>query len=205
MGRRGDHTFEQLNDMILEATKELLSEEGFHNVSTRRIASRIGYSVGTLYNIFQNLDDIYMHLNVRTLDRLIDILREALNDKTRSPIKSIAYAYIKFSIDDFNAWSLLFEYRFQEDLIVPKWYNDRIEQLYDMVGNALGKVLQTDDTASLKEYITVLWAGIHGICVLSTKGKLSRAGIKESQSQALIDNFIDNYLNGIKLKGTSYS
>jgi AcrR family transcriptional regulator len=182
--------------MILNAAKELLSEEGSHSLSTRKIASRIGYSVGTLYNIFQNLEDIYIHINGQTLDTLTSILDAALNDGSGSPIKSIAYAYIKFSRDDFNSWSLLFEYRFQDDIIVPKWYLEKIERIYNIVGSALGRMLKIEDTKELKEHITVLWAGIHGICVLSTKGKLIRAGIQESQ--VLIDNFIDNYIKGVK-------
>lgn len=199
MGRRGDHTFDQLNNMILDAAKDLLIEEGFQRISTRKIANRIGYSVGTLYNVFQNLDDIYMHLNGRTLDELIKILDDAIADKAVSQIKSMSYAYIKFSMDHFNAWSLLFEYRFPENVVVPKWYNEKIEHLYSIVGKALAHALQINDPQKLKGYITVIWAGIHGICVLSTKGKLSRAGVQESQSQLLIDNFIDNYLNGVKL------
>lgn len=199
MGRRGDHTFDQLTNMILGAAKDLLIEEGFQRISTRKIANRIGYSVGTLYNVFQNLDDIYMHLNGRTLDELIKILDNAIADKTVSQIKSMSYAYIKFSMDNFNAWSLLFEYRFPDNMVAPKWYNEKIEHLYSIVGKALAHALQINDPQKLKGYITVIWAGIHGICVLSTKGKLSRAGVQESQSQLLIDNFIDNYLNGVKL------
>lgn len=199
MGRRGDHTFEQLSNMILSAAKELLDEEGFQCISTRKIASRIGYSVGTLYNVFQNLDDIYIHLNGRTLDELIKTMDDALANKAFTQIKSISYAYIRFSVDHFNAWSLLFEYRFPDGLVTPKWYNEKIERLYSTVGKAVGHALRIDDPQALKGYITVLWAGIHGICVLSTKGKLSRAGIEASNSQQLIDNFIDNYLNGVKL------
>ncbi len=197
MGRRGDHTFDQLNKMILDATEALLIEEGFQYLSTRKIAKRIGYSVGTLYNIFQNLDDIYIHLNGRTIDKLTEIIDNAASNISLSPIKAISYSYIKFSVDHFNIWSLLFEYRFPDNTIVPKWYNEKIEQLYSVVNKALVHALKFNDEAKLKDFITVLWAGIHGICVLSTKGKLSRAGTIESQ--LLIDNFIDNYLSGVKL------
>jgi AcrR family transcriptional regulator len=199
MGRRGDHTFKELSTMILDSANNILVAEGFQKITTRKIATQIEYSVGTLYNIFQNLDDIYIHLNGRTLDSLIQTLEEAMKEKNCSQLRSIAYAYVKFSINHFNAWSLLCEYRFSESVNVPKWYEEKIAHLYCIVEKALTNVLNIDNSQHLKKYITVLWAGIHGICALSSKGKFIRTGLVETESQHLVDTFLDNYVNGIKL------
>lgn len=191
MARRGDHTFEELNAMILKAAYEILQEEGFQQVSTRKIAAKIGYTVGTLYNIFQNLDDIFMNLNGMTLDALIKALSEA--DQTN--IKSIAYAYIKFSQNNFHAWSLLFEYQFQDSTMFPRWYQQKVDTLLELVAHSLKRPLDKLSPDKTKECITVLWASIHGISILSSRDKLSKTGA--SNPKSLIDNLIDNYLNGI--------
>ena len=197
MGRRGHHTFEQLSKMILDSAGKLLATEGCQKVSTRKIADSIGYSVGTLYNIFQNLDDIYINLNGRTIDKMILLINKALLNKKTSPIKSIAYAYIKFSCEEFNSWSLLFEYRFADNIVLPKWYEDKIKTLHDIVLQPLKNILAIDNEEILNQYISVLWSGIHGICVLTSNGKLKRT-TGTFKPNTLIDNFIDNYLNGIK-------
>ncbi|MDF3046918.1 MAG: TetR family transcriptional regulator [Candidatus Midichloriaceae bacterium] len=199
MGRRGDHTFKELSNMILDSASNILINEGFQKITTRKIATQIEYSVGTLYNIFQNLDDIYIHLNGRTLDDLIKILEEAIKESNGSQLRALAYAYVKFSINHVNAWSLLCEYRFPESVAIPKWYEEKIEYLYEIAEKALNNILNIDNPQHLKKYITVLWAGIHGICALSSKGKFTRTGLIETESQHLVDTFLDNYINGIKL------
>ena len=68
MARRKDHSHEQLHTMATDAARELAEEEGLRGITARRIADKIGYSAGTLYNVFENLDDLIVHLNGSTLD-----------------------------------------------------------------------------------------------------------------------------------------
>ncbi len=198
MGRRGDHSFEELSKMILDAAYDILEKEGYSKLSTRKIAAQIGYTVGTLYNVFQNLDDIFVHLNGRTLDKLIQHLNAAVaNDSKESKVKVLAQAYIDFSRQNFNLWSTLFDYRFSENHQVPKWYNEKINSLYGVVEKSIRPLLSVKHQDQTKEIITVLWSGIHGICILSIKGKLDRTGVESAS--VLVDHFLNNYMNGVGL------
>ena len=47
---------------ILDAALVLFAEHGFHNVSMQQVADRAEFSIGTLYNYFENKDDIYRTL-----------------------------------------------------------------------------------------------------------------------------------------------
>jgi AcrR family transcriptional regulator len=40
-----------------------MAEEGFARFSTREVAKRIGYSVGTIYNMFDNADALVVAIN----------------------------------------------------------------------------------------------------------------------------------------------
>ncbi|RKZ13460.1 TetR/AcrR family transcriptional regulator [bacterium] len=44
---------------ILDATLYLFSEYGFHNVSMQQVADRSEFSIGTLYNFFDNKEHLY--------------------------------------------------------------------------------------------------------------------------------------------------
>jgi|JI10StandDraft_1071094.scaffolds.fasta_scaffold549330_2 AcrR family transcriptional regulator len=191
MARRGDHTFEELSSMILNAAYEILETEGFQKISTRKIATKIGYTVGTLYNVFQNLEDIFIHLNARTLDSLI----KSLSESDVTSIKSLAYAYVKFSQESFNAWSLLFEYQFDDKTQFPRWYQPKVDSLLGIVANSLKDLSGKCSPEKTKESIIVIWSSIHGICILSNRGKLNKTGASDPKS--LIDNLIDNYLKGL--------
>ena len=52
MGRRSDHSRAELRAMILTEGHRQLSEIGYARFSAREVAKRIGYTVGTLYNVF---------------------------------------------------------------------------------------------------------------------------------------------------------
>ena len=70
MARRYDHSREEIRTMALEAAEKIVVEQGHKGLTARKVMRDIGYAVGTLYLIFENLDDLILHLNVRTLDRL---------------------------------------------------------------------------------------------------------------------------------------
>lgn len=196
MGRRGDHSYQQLNDMIVGAAYELMEKEGHANISTRKIAANIGYTVGTLYNIFSNIDDIFIHVNSLTLNKLYFQLHEAAEKAPNdAKLKALADAYIKFSEENFNLWSLLFEYRLPADQAIPKWYHEKINKMYTLVASVVGSVMPELSEGKLQNTVMVLWACMHGICALSIKGKLDRAGAQSAQ--VLADNLLDNYLQGL--------
>ena len=86
MARRSEHSREQLTEMILNAAQQIVINDGFAGLSARKIATDIGYTVGTLYIVFDNLDDIILHINARTLDEM----RQRLTGRSCKRLSSIA-------------------------------------------------------------------------------------------------------------------
>jgi AcrR family transcriptional regulator len=76
MGRRNDHTRKDIKEMAVKAGLDIIEENGFSGLSTRKVASKIGYSVGTLYNVFENFDDLVFHINALTLKDLYYYVKE---------------------------------------------------------------------------------------------------------------------------------
>ena len=70
MGRRSSHTPQQLRALVLDAAQEIIEAQGLAGLSAREIARRIGYSPGTIYNVFANLDDVVLNVEARVLDAL---------------------------------------------------------------------------------------------------------------------------------------
>jgi AcrR family transcriptional regulator len=197
MGRRSDHSIAELADMIVKTASAIVTKDGLAKLSTRKIAAEIGYTVGTLYNIFQNMDDILIHVNGVTLDKLLKCLKSVIKKSpSNTVVENLANAYINFGIENYNTWSLLFEYRFQDGQVFPRWYREKIESIFDLVRQALKANIPDIKDEVLKESIMVLWAGIHGICILVVKGKLSRTGVESHE--AMMMNFVNNYLSGVK-------
>jgi len=201
MGRRGDHSFKEISDMILDAAQEIVENDGYLKLSTRKIATKIGYTVGTLYNAYKNLDDIILHLNGRTLDSLLEKIQITLknNKNDRLVFKKVGLAYAEFSQEHFNQWDLLSNYRFSEKTEIPKWYPNKVQEIFKTLESQLSNIIPNKTPTEINNAISVMWASVHGICALSIKGKFDHTqGLNKAET--LIENFITNYFKGLGLK-----
>jgi len=196
MGRRSIHTAEELRELILVSTTELIESEGLAGLSAREIARRIGYSPGTLYNVFDNLDDLVLTIEGRLLDRLALALQEvAENDSPHVRLKNIAMAYLQFTHDNPRLWNLLFEHHMQSEANIPHWYQEKLETLLAEVEREIGRLIPTAHDDQVKRSARVLWAGVHGITSLSTTDKL--AIVTTEAASPLVEDLIDHYLTGL--------
>jgi AcrR family transcriptional regulator len=196
MARRNDHTKEEIREMVIRAGSDLIKSSGFSGFSTRQIAKEIGYTVGTLYNVFESYDDIVLHINASTLDDMRKFIEEGLNSKLKNAkaVKQLAKLYIDFAHKNHNSWSALFEYNVPSELDLPEWYNQRIENLFSIVEGLLSEFISKKSEAL--KHAKVIWASIHGICVLSLTQKLNVAGTESVE--VLTDSLIENYLRGLE-------
>jgi AcrR family transcriptional regulator len=197
MGRRSTHTAEQLRELILQASTELIEEQGLAGLSARELARRIEYSPGTLYNVFENLDDLVLTIEGRLLDRLSLALSEVPPDKDPGQrVLSLARAYLKFTHDNPKLWNLLFEHRLPSGRDVPAWYQHKLDGLLAQVEQALAPLMLDGDPDELRRAARVLWSGVHGITSLSTADKLSI--ITTESAAPLVDDLVKTYLAGLQ-------
>lgn len=201
MARRSDHTRDELTKLILDAAFDLVNKSGYTQVSTRKIAAAIGYTVGTLYNVFTNLDDIFIHVNARIIDSLLSNLKVvvAQEPEAKKCLYLLANEYLKFSKQDYNLWNVLFEYRFSDNQVLPNWYTAKIAELFSVLEEVITRVINNStQEEEIKDITAIIWAGIHGICSLGTKGKLAR--IKLESPELLAKKFIDNVIYNLSNK-----
>jgi AcrR family transcriptional regulator len=193
MARRNDHTREEIREMAILAGSKLINELGFTGFSSRQIAKEIGYTVGTLYNVFESYDDIILHINATTLDEMKKFITQNINQKLKNSeaIKQLAKLYAKFAHANYRNWNALFEYTSPSP--IPAWYNEKIESLFIIVENILSEFISKKSDA--KKHSKVIWASIHGICILSLTNKLDVDGTKSIE--ALTDLLVENYLSGL--------
>lgn len=197
MARRSDHSREQIQQMAITAAIGILNKEGPGQLSTRKVASAIGYTVGTLYLVFRNLDELLLYVNAATLDELHDTICSSLSDQ-QTPVeqlKAIAFRYLEFARHHYARWSLLYSHQLPEGEEVPAWFNEKVNALFGLVEAPLKQVSPGMTHEALTCATRVLWSGVHGACELALNNKL-RLG-DEVGADALIHSMIDNYLAGL--------
>jgi AcrR family transcriptional regulator len=196
MGRRSVHTAEELRELILDASTELIQGAGFTGLSAREIARRIDYSPGTLYNVFENLDELVLTIEGRLLDKLSEALAQV--PKTGDPrerVHRLAETYLEFTEQNPKLWNLLFEHHLPAGVTAPSWYQEKLETLMRELEQALGPLMNGSDQQDLQRSARVLWAGVHGITSLSTTDKLPV--ISKETARGLLDDLVGTYLKGL--------
>lgn len=173
MGRRSDHTRDELYGMALDAAESIIRDEGFQALTARKVATRIGYAPGTLYNVFRNQDELILHLNARTLERLDAELRAVpLAGAAEPDIAALAAAYVDFIAGNGELWQVLFDHRIAGSEDLPEWYQAQIDRMMALVEQALVPLIPSPDREARRDSARLLWSAIHGVCSLAVGGKL---------------------------------
>lgn len=193
MARRSDHSRAELSEMAIGAARDIVAKDGLGALTARGVAHAIGYSPGTLYNLFNDLDDLVVHVSARTLDDLYAHLSPA--EPTGEPIddlRSLLRLYLGFLKTHPNLWNALFEYEAPKDRRLPDWYGAKVSKVLGLIEVALSPLFAADAHIELATSARVLWASLHGICSLSESGKLQVVGNQtvEDMAEILITCFI---------------
>lgn len=192
MGRRNDHSRDEIREMAIEAGIRLLVAEGVTAVSARKVATSINYTVGTLYLVFDNHDDLLLHINLRTLNLLHEQMQACLNPEIIpvEQLKLMAVTYINFAQQNENRWRLVYEHVSEIRSPVYDEYTHVSKAMLILVENELGKLQQNDQT-KIQQQARAIWGGVHGICMLSLTDKLHHGNVPvHVMTDLLIDQFV---------------
>lgn len=183
--------------MALAAARQIVETEGLGALTARHVANAIGYSPGTLYNLFGGLDDLTLQMNGETLDAL----RARLDAVPRigvpeADLKAMAAAYIAFIDEQPKLWAAIMEHTLPSGQSIPDWYRSRIGELMQRAESALAPLFTEDETMARQEAARILWSSLHGICSLSLSGKLSV--VTAASVPQMAEDLIVTYLAGIR-------
>ena len=199
MARRSDHSREELYALAMSAARQIVRQEGLHALTARGLAAAIGYSPGTLYNLFENLDELTLHVNASTLDALHDAVSEGgLSGDPDADLDRMLRRYLGFLGDNPALWTAVFDHRRPSGSELPEWYLGRIRRLMGLVETALAPLFPPGEEKQRSEAAAVLWSGLHGICTLAQDGRLSRVGAQSVPEMAR--SLVANYLTGLRAR-----
>lgn len=192
MARRVDHSAEELHNLIIVTAEKIIVEQGLRSLSTRELAKRIGYTSGTLYQHFSDINDIILHVNVRTMQRLVDRMkasRAKASDEPSAQIHAYADTYMAYIRKNRNAWDAMFEYHHPADHVVPEWYATNIETLVSLVERSFARLSNADGTTSPNQAARMVWASVHSVCSLEGGGRLQL--LMHEKLETLIHKLVD--------------
>lgn len=145
---------------ILDAALQILVDEGFEKANTNRIASRAGYSVGTLYQYFEDKDDIYGKIVEQTL---LKITESASQLTIQSSLTETLRTLLELIMTPFKQDPAIIQAL--ESLLNGK-FRDKRQAAYDKLVSSIEQVLE----AHRDEIVVTDLKLAAGIIVAATAG-----------------------------------
>ena len=196
MARTAKHSKQELRDMALAAARAVIAEEGSRNITVRAVAARMGYSVGTIYNIFEGLEELVAALNAETLDALYDALSQApITGKPEADLHALLDRYLDFVAANRREWTMMFDERLPEAKAPPAWYLEKVAQVFTLLGRMLSPLFAPGEEADLTSAVRLLWIAMHGVWTLDAGGKLFI--VTNDPVEKVAHDMVDMFLAGL--------
>jgi AcrR family transcriptional regulator len=109
----------KIRENILKQAVQLMNKVGYQDFSMRRLARAIKVTPPTLYNYYQDKDELYLCILTKGFSRLYELHLAAYNS-SKDPferLQAIVKAFIDFGLNSVNFYNLMFTWH------VPK-YNE---------------------------------------------------------------------------------
>ena len=163
---------DKLKEKVIHVSRDLLRENGLSGLQARKVAEGAGCSVGTIYNLYGNLDTVIIVTNSGTLRDLRDALLTVNNngDTLVQRLDALAMAYLDFAVERNSEWRAVFEHRFAEKTVVPDWYSENQAELFAIVEEILAPSIPGIEER--REAARALFGAVHGIGALALDEKL---------------------------------
>ena len=185
MGRRSDHSRTELRALIVAEAHKHLAEVGFLRFSAREVAKRIGYSIGTIYNVFGTLDALMIAVNTRTFGLWVDHLGRHLASAGKDRIEAMVEGYFSFAARNPNLWMAIYDHRLPHDMTMPEADARERARLTQMVEAEVAKALARPTSADIAVLTRSLVAVVHGHCSFALTGTFNLLGEQNPQGAAL--------------------
>ena len=165
----------EMRENILSAALKLFSDEGYDNVSMRKISTEIEYSVGTLYLYFKDRDEIFFELHKKGFDEFYK--RQLAVQNIKDPLQRLtehSLVYIQFAIEQPLYYDLMFISRVPAKTIKKQQGWDFGNRTYDILKLNISQAKSVGHFNGVEVEVAAfsLWSFVHGVSSLFVRDRL---------------------------------
>jgi len=189
-----------LRQEILDAASELFVEEGYENVSMRRIAEKIEYSPTTIYIYFRDKAELLEQVCQETFSRL-NVILTRLSEQPGDPVERLKRgltAYVRFGLENPHHYRATFMMPIPEGFDKEKYHRPDSPGMlaFDILRRNVYECINASKFRNVDpELISqTLWAGVHGVTALLITFDDGFPWVGQDQ---LIHSTIDTLLAGV--------
>lgn len=165
-------------DFLIDAAFILCKEEGFENVTARKLANKAGCSTQPIFRLYENMEDLCADIYLKAANYYKFFYINCPKENVE-PFVDLGLAYIKFAMEEKHLFRLLFTSE-------PKNYS---KSLYEIINTDQGFVVEefanakNEGAENPQELFTKMWIFIHGIACMTLNGDYD---LNEEQTLSLL-------------------
>jgi len=160
MARKESITIENILDTAFAMTRE----EGFQNVTARKVAAKAGCSTQPIFRVYKNMEELWNAVYLKAASFFQDYY--SLYPRTgKAPFSNLGMAYIAFAREEKH----LFELLFISDV-------ENKKSMYELLNGEAGNVVYEINLATAMgcpnagELFMKMWIFIHGAACMTLTG-----------------------------------
>lgn len=184
---------QELKQRIVDTAREIARDEGWSNVSLRKVADRIEYSHAALYVYFESKEALFVEVLREGFRLLLQDLQvaKASAHSSDEALHNVASAYWRF------AWRSpeLYKVMYGLDGVPFGVTETRVEgqQIGDAVAEVVHACLEDHNKpiVRVQEKVALLWSTVHGLVALAMAGRLMEDA---RQQVALVEQTVSSTL-----------
>ncbi|QNE32355.1 TetR/AcrR family transcriptional regulator [Sphingomonas sp. NBWT7] len=184
MGRRSDHSRDELTKLLVDAGTAVMAEKGFAAFSAREVTKRVGYTIGTIHNVFGNVDGLVTAVNTASFVEWSRTLVDYLDAAGEDRIAALVAGYFAFARDNPHRWAAIYDHRPARETLSPEQQEMR-GRLMRIVAAEVATALDRPVDEALGTFARSLVATVHGHCSFAITGSWAAMGQHDPEAVAL--------------------
>jgi len=187
-----------LRRLILDTTRHLLVQQGYQNLSMRKIARAINYSATSIYLYFDSKDALLHTLIDEGMTRLYEALTDAAAQQTDpvARLEALCQRFITFGLENPEYYEIMFLLHPEHMERYPAEKYRRARRNLDVIAATLAEGMaegcfETDDA---RVSASAVWASLHGAVSLLLAERVDIRIDRDAFIETTIQQTINGYI-----------
>ena len=186
---------ENIRELLLQTAQSLVEDKGAEYLTARKLSEASGCSVGTIYNQFASMDELFASLNIATLaDLQTAMKRVAVGPNAYKNLNAWLDSFVSFVLANPNRWFLLYNYHLRGGHLSAE-YRQQIIILTQMWQKSFDAVYAHLNARKRRLARQVLWLSLFALSSFLTTKVIDNLSMVNKKN--LCKLLLNTYLAGI--------
>ncbi|WBU55501.1 TetR/AcrR family transcriptional regulator [Paracoccus sediminicola] len=168
---RARRSRDELRRQTLDVAREIILKDGPEALTARRLAKAVGYTPGTIYNLFESLPDVLWQVNRDNFARISSLFADLPEGGPVERLRTLARRYLDLIEAEPALFKALFDGPRRSEKF-PDWYLKAISTLLDQTASEIVELAPGISPRAAHAEASALFAAVQGVATLRASGRL---------------------------------